>query len=49
MVAALAAIGFTAAELQDFLDQDVRKIMAGKLFLFSHKLRVRALNHFKHD
>jgi arachidonate 5-lipoxygenase len=30
MVASLAAIGISAAELQEFLDQDVRKIMAGK-------------------
>jgi hypothetical protein len=31
MVASLAAIGVSAGELQEFLDQDVRKIMAGKV------------------
>ena len=30
MVATLAAIGFTSAELQDFLDQDLKKILAGQ-------------------
>ncbi len=35
MVASLAAIGISPTELQEFLDQDVRKIMAGK---FSYML-----------
>ena len=33
MVATLAAIGFTSAELQDFLEQDLKKIMAGQYHL----------------
>ena len=34
MVASLAAIGISSAELQEFLDQDVRKIMAGNILIF---------------
>lgn len=31
MVASLAAIGVSPRELEEFLDQDVRKILAGKI------------------